>query len=156
MSFLPRNCTTMLPSIGALALVRSWHTSPGGRYPIGTAILFLCPMKNRLHSNPHQQRLHSVSVLGCLCNRFVFCYYAKTFVLKSNCSTRYVCLSRAMPFSVAICSAVIFYRWTDIFGFSTLLSFMQSKNQNIQNRPCDTVDCKDDNIFYRCPHIFTG
>ena len=39
-SFLPRNLTAMLPPVGALALVRSWHTSPGGRYPVGTVILF--------------------------------------------------------------------------------------------------------------------
>ena len=30
----------MLPSVGALALARSWRTSPGGRYPAGTVILF--------------------------------------------------------------------------------------------------------------------
>ena len=30
----------MLPPVGALALARSWRTSPGGRYPAGTVILF--------------------------------------------------------------------------------------------------------------------
>lgn len=39
-SFLPRNLTAMLPPVGTLVLAKSWRTSPGGRYPAGTVILF--------------------------------------------------------------------------------------------------------------------
>lgn len=30
----------MLPPVGTLVLAKSWYTSPGGRYPAGTVILF--------------------------------------------------------------------------------------------------------------------